>query len=49
LYLILYQISELPYPDIGTPDVPDIVLDIGLIIGDDMTDIGVLIPDIGAP
>ncbi len=44
LYPILYPISELPYPDIGTPDiVHDIVPD----IGDEMSDIWVLIPDIG--
>jgi hypothetical protein len=45
---ILYPISKLAYPDIGTPG-PDVVSNIVPDIGDGMSDIGVLIPDIGAP
>ncbi len=48
LYPILYPISELAYPDIGTRG-PNVVLDIVPDIRDGMSDIGILIPDIGAP
>jgi hypothetical protein len=44
-YPMLYLISELAYPDIGTPDIgSDIVPD----IGDGMSDIAALNPDIRA-
>ncbi len=44
MYPILYLISELAYPGIRTPDiVPDIIP----VIGNERSDVGVLIPDIG--
>ena len=43
MYLIFFPISELPYPDIGAPDIePDIIPDLGDLI----SDIVVLNPDI---